>query len=136
MKRHLIITSILLSIVILSGCGKDEKSAISTLQSEVKEIQKIEQRSENIGSQEDAFNVLRDLNQSMKQVRDACLALDTEYRKSRDEAEKQQSLEQFTHLNQQIDESLSTISSNVEPYKDQEQIKQMLNKLRNLMISK
>jgi hypothetical protein len=127
---------LLLTMLLLSACGGDKQGTLDKLRGEAKEIQNIEARSDQINSAEDAFNVLGDLNQSMKQVRDACLNLDAEYRETKETPAKDQMKKEFSQINRQIDQSLKTISKNLEPYKEKEEISRMLEKLREMMISK
>jgi len=135
-KHHLNMLPLLLTMLLLSACGGDKQGTLDKLRGEAKEIQNIEARSDQINSAEDAFNVLGDLNQSMKQVRDACLNLDAEYRETKETPAKDQMKKEFSQINRQIDQSLKTISKNLEPYKEKEEISRMLEKLREMMISK
>jgi len=135
-KHHLNMLPLLLTMLLLSACGGDKQGTLDKLRAEAKEIQNIEARSDQINSAEDAFNVLGDLNQSMKQVRDACLNLDAEYRETKETPAKDQMKKEFSQINRQIDQSLKTISKNLEPYKEKEEISRMLEKLREMMISK
>lgn len=135
-KHHLNMLPFLLTMLLLSACGEDKQGTLDNLRAEAKEIQKIEARSDQINSEEDAFNVLRDLNQSLKQVRDECLDLDAEYRETKETPAKDQMKKEFSQINRQINQSLKTISKNLEPYKEKEEINRMLEKLREMMISK
>lgn len=131
--RLIIITSFVLGVFLLSGCGG--KKTISDLEKEAKEIQQIEKRSENISNATEAFKLLRDLNQSMKDVREVVLAMDSKYRNASD-AEKQKMTNDFDKVNKKIDKSLSAINSNIEPYEDDEKVTNMLNKLNDILISR
>lgn len=131
--RIILLTSVLLSVFILSSCGGEK--TVSDLEKEAKQIQKIEQRSKDINNEEEAFTLLRDLNQSMKDVREVVLSMDIQYREATD-AEKQEMTNNFKKVNKEIDQSLSVISKNVEPYKDEEKVKNMLEKLNDLLISR
>jgi hypothetical protein len=128
-----IITSIFLSLLLFSGCQSE--SSTEGLQEEVKEIQRLEKESGNIKNKEDAFELMRNLNQTMKDVRDKILEMEANYRKA-SENERKEMESEFEKANAQINESLKIISENVEPYKDEEQVSQMLNKLQEVMISK
>jgi DNA repair ATPase RecN len=134
--KYLIFNNILFLLILLSGCGKDKEDTLNDLKDEMKEIQGIEARSGDMTSEEDAFNVLSDLNQSLKRVRDACLTLDDEYGETQDVAAKEQMEREFSRINDQIDQSLHAISRNLEPYKKKEEISRMLKKLHGLMISR
>ncbi len=128
------ITSLLLSLLLLSGCQSEKKQG-PLLQEEINTLKQIEQRSENIENSEDAFNVLRDLNQTLKDIREGTLTLENEYR-TVPENEKQQLESEFKIAKNEIDQSLKVISNNIEPYKENERVSKMLDKLNEIMISK
>ncbi|SRR6056297_507775 len=142
--RLIIISSLLAGILFMSGCGTD--NPMQDLRDASKEIDKIEKQSENIQNKEQAFTVLRDLNGAMKDVREAALALDNKYKNMRvgsDEFKKakqsedfKQTMNEFEKINSEIDSSLAVISKNLDPYKDDEEVKKMLNKLQSLLISR
>jgi len=131
--RLIIITGFLLSVFLLAGCGSEK--APEDLKSDVKAIQKLEKQSENLNSAEEAFTLLRNLNQAMKSVRDKVLALDTRYRTA-SEAEKQKMVNEFEEVNKEIDKSLATIRENIKPYEDDPQVKNMIDKLEGMLISR
>ena len=101
----------------------------------MKKIQEIEKKSENLSSADEAFTLLRNLNQAMKDVRDKILDLDKKYRTA-SEAEKQKMVNNFEQINQEIDKSLATIRENIKPYEDDPQVKNMIDKLENMLISR
>ncbi len=129
-----LITSLLLSLLFFSGCQSEKKQG-PLLQEELKAMKQIEQRSENIQNSEDAFIVLRDLNQTLKDIREGILTLENEYR-AVSENEKQQIESEFNIVNSEINQSLNVISNNIEPYKEDERVSKMLVKLNEIMISK
>ena len=134
MKTRLtIITSIFLSLLLFSGCQSE--STTENLQEEVKEIKRLEKQSKNIENKDAAFELMRNLNQTMKSVRDKILEMESNYRTA-SENRKQEMESEFEKANAEINESLKIISKNVEPYKDEKQVSQMLNKLQEVMISK
>lgn len=134
MKTRLtVITSILLSLLFFSGC--ESESTPEDLQEDVKEIKRLEKESRNIENTEDAFELMRNLNQAMKSVRDKILEMESNYRTA-SESKKKEMESEFEQANAQIDESLKVISENIEPYKEDEQVSQMLIKLQEVMISK
>ena len=116
------------------------------LKNAAKEIDKIEQRSENVQTKEEAFTVLRDLNGAMKDVREAVLGLDNkykdmrvggkEYQEAKQSADFKKTMAEFEKINSDIDSSLAAISQNLEPYKEDEEVKKMLEKLQSLLISR
>lgn len=128
----------------MTGCGSE--TPMQDLRNASKEIDKIEQQSENVQNTEEAFTVLRDLNGAMKDVREAALGLDDEYknmkvggeefRKAKESQEFKQKMAEFEKVNSEIDSSLAVISKNLEPYKDDEEVKKMLEKLQTLLISR
>ena len=144
-KRLFLISSLFLGLLIFSGCGSDT-TPMEDLKTASKEIDKIEKRSENVSSTDEAFQLMRDLNQEIKDVRGAVMALDAEYtdmKPGSEEFEKvtqteeyKQKVAEFEKVNAQIDSSLATISKNMEPYKDKEQVDQMIQKLQDLLISR
>ena len=134
MKSQIIITAtLLLSLLFFKGCKSETSPA--DLQEEVKVLKEIEKRSENIDSKNDAFNVLRDLNQTVKDIRDKILQMEERYREA-SESEKAQIEKTFEQANKEIDGSLGIISKNTEPYKDIEEVSKMLEKLNEILISK
>lgn len=134
MKTRLtIITSIFLSLLLFSGCQSE--STPEDLQEDVKEIKHLETQSENIENKEDAFELMRNLNQAMKSVRDKILEMESNYRTA-SESKKKEMESEFEKANAEIDESLKVISKNVEPYKEEEEVAKMLDKLQEVMISK
>jgi outer membrane murein-binding lipoprotein Lpp len=134
MKTRLtIITSILLSLIIFSGCQSE--STPENLQEDVKEIKRIANNSENIEDKEDAFEILRNLNQKMKDVRDNILAMEAKYRTA-SENKKREMESEFKEANAQIDESLGVIRENVDPYKNEQEVSKMIDKLNEILISK
>ncbi|MGM0531006.1 MAG: hypothetical protein ACQER7_06610 [Bacteroidota bacterium] len=134
MKTRLtIMTGILLSLFLFPGCQSE--STPEDLQKDVKEIKRLEKQSGNIENKEDAFELMRNLNQAMKSVRDKILDMDLKYRTA-SENEKKEMEREFEKANTEIDESLKVISENVEPYKDEEKVSKMLDILNEIMISK
>ncbi|MCF8308356.1 MAG: hypothetical protein K9I68_05030 [Bacteroidales bacterium] len=131
--RLIIITGFLLSIFLLGGCGSEK--APEDLKTDVKEIQKLEKQSEDLSSADEAFSLLRNLNQAMKSVRDKILELDKKYRNA-SEAEKKKMVDNFTEINKEIDKSLKVIRKNIKPYEDDEQVSNMIDKLEGMLISK
>ena len=131
--RIIIITGFLLSVFLLSGCGSEK--APEDLKSDVKKIQELEKKSENLSSADEAFTLLRNLNQAMKDVRDKILDLDKKYRTA-SESEKQKMVNDFEEINKEIDKSLGTIRENIKPYEDDPQVKNMIDKLENMLISR
>ena len=131
--RLIIITGFLLSIFLLGGCGSEK--APEDLKTDVKEIQKLEKQSEDLSSADEAFTLLRNLNQAMKSVRDKILELDKKYRNA-SEAEKKKMVDNFTEINKEIDKSLKVIRKNIKPYEDDEQVSNMIDKLEGMLISK
>jgi hypothetical protein len=133
--RITIIASLLVSILLFSGCQSEDEQQGTMLQEEIKTIQQIEERSANIDNPEDAFILMRDLNQTMKDIRDQILSVEEKYRMA-SESEKQQLKSEFQEANTQIDQSLKVISGNINPYKEDERVSKMLEKLNEIMISK
>ena len=142
--RLALISSLLVSILFLSGCGSE--APMQDLRNAAKQIDQIEKQSENVQNKEEAFTVLRDLNDAMKDVREAVLGLDNEYKNMKVGSEEFQQAKQsedfknkmaeFEKINSGIDSSLAAISKNLEPYKDDEEVKKMLTKLQGLLISR
>lgn len=128
-----------------SGCGSDA-TPMDQLKEASKEIDNIEERSADLNSPEEAFKLLRELNQVMKDVRGAVMGLDKEYtdmkpgseefNKIQQSAEFKQKMAEFEKVNAEIDNSLATISKNVEPYKEDKQVEDMLKKLEDILISR
>lgn len=135
--RYSIIISLLIGIFLITGCA-DEKpqKAIETLNEELKEIDKLVERSENIENENDAFTLVRDLNKSMKDVRDAVLSMDSEYAELKNESQREKVKAQFAEANKKLDEKLQKISKNVEPFKDKPRVKQIMGKFHEVLISK
>lgn len=129
-----IITGLVLSLLLFSGCQSEKKQG-PLLQKELEAMKQIEQQSENIQNSEEAFTVLRDLNQTLKDIREATLSLENDYRTG-SESKKQQLEREFNNANSEIDHSLSVISNNIDPFKEDERVSKMLVKLNEIMISK
>jgi len=145
MKARLTILSILFTgMIFMAGCASE--TPMKDLRAAAKEIDNIEERSENVQNAEEAFTILRDLNGAMKDVRGAALSLDEEYtnmkvggeefQKAKQSEEFKNKMSEFNKINSDIDSSLATISENLEPYKEDEEVKKMLQKLQNLLISR
>ncbi|MGC9343651.1 MAG: hypothetical protein ACP5E3_13185 [Bacteroidales bacterium] len=128
------IVSLLISLLLLSGCKSDDKQG-PLLQKEINSLKQIELQSENIANSEDAFNILRDLNQTLKDIREGTLTFENDYR-AVSENEKQQLETSFINAKNEIDQSLKVISNNIDPYKNDERVSKMLDKLHEIMISK
>jgi ribosomal protein S20 len=128
------ITFLLLSSLLFSGCQSKKKQG-QLLQEEVNAMKQIELRSENIENSEDAFIVMRDLNKTLQDIREAILTLEKDYHAA-SENEKQQLESKFKSANSEIDQSLNVISNNIESYKGDERVSKMLDKLKEIMISK
>jgi transketolase len=131
-------------MIFMAGCGSE--NPMQTLKNAAKEIDKIEERSENVQTKEEAFTILRDLNDAMKDVREGVLSLDAEYsnmkvgseefQKAKQSADFQNKMEEFNQINADIDSSLANISENLDPYKEDQEVKKMLQKLQSLLISR
>jgi outer membrane murein-binding lipoprotein Lpp len=133
--RITFIASLLVTILMFSGCQSEDKQQGAMFQEEVKTIQQIEERSADISNAEEAFVLMRELNQNMKDIRDQILSMEQKYRKA-SESEKQKLKSEFQQANTQIDQSLKVISGNIEPYKEDKRVSKMLDKLNEIMISK
>jgi geranylgeranyl pyrophosphate synthase len=142
--RTSIISGLLVLMFFMSGCG--DKAPMQNLKESAKEIEKIAEQSKNIQNKEQAFTILRDLNNEMKDVREAVLALDNKYNKMKPGSEKfkdvkqtddfQNTMKEFEKVNERINSSMASISKNLEPYKEDEEVKKMLEKLQTLLISR
>lgn len=131
--RIIIITGFLLSVFLLGSCGSEK--APEDLKTDVKQIQELEKQSEDLNSADETFTLLRDLNKVMKGVRDKVLDLDRKYRTA-SEAEKQKMVNDFEEINKEIDKSLGNIRENIKPYEDDPQVKNMIDKLEGMLISR
>lgn len=137
MKTHIItvITSLLVGALIFSGCGKSEDTEPENLTEDVKALQELEKSSENIDNKDDAFTLMRELNQTMKGIRDKLLSMDANYRTATEE-EKDKMEKEFEEANKEIDKSLKTIRENIKPYEENEEVSKMIQKLNEILISK
>ncbi|MEA3449291.1 MAG: hypothetical protein U9Q98_12720 [Bacteroidota bacterium] len=142
--RILFITATIVSLTALTSCNKEASDPIEDIKNSTTEINKIEERSNNINDKIGAFEVLRDLNQEMKNVRNVSLALDEQYanvkRKEEDtladNPEFTKKMEEFEQCLNDIDKSLQVIRENVKPYEDKEEVVKMIKKLNHIMITK
>lgn len=142
--RILFITATIVSLIALTSCNKEASDPIEDIKNSTTEINKIEERSNNINDKIGAFEVLRDLNQEMKNVRNVSLALDEQYanvkRKEEDtladNPEFTKKMEEFEQCLNDIDKSLQVIRENVKPYEDKEEVVKMIKKLNHIMITK
>ncbi|MFO8086176.1 MAG: hypothetical protein R6T91_00030 [Bacteroidales bacterium] len=141
--RLLFISTVILGITLFSACSTDT-TPMDQLKDAAVEIDKIEERSADISSAEEAFIVLRDFNQVMKDVRNAVMAMDAEYKdmskeefaEYKESAEFQTKMDEFKTVNNDIDDSMKTISENVDPYKEDKQVEDMLKKLEDILITR
>ncbi len=142
--RLIVISSLLAGMIFMAGCGSE--TPMKDMRSAAKEIDKIEQQSKQVQNKEEAFTVLRDLNGAMKDVRESALTLDEKYsdmkagseefQKAKQSEDFQQTMQEFNKIRSDIDASLAAISKNLEPYKDDKEVKKMLEKLQTLLISR
>ncbi|MDZ7775528.1 MAG: hypothetical protein U5L09_07965 [Bacteroidales bacterium] len=94
---------------------------MADLEGATKNIRNLADESEDVSSAEEAFTLLRNLNQEIKGVRDAVLSIDTEYANlSKAEFEARQNtpefrerMARFESAMDDMDQSLQTIKSNV-----------------------
>lgn len=145
MKARLTILSIFLTGMIFMA-GRASETPMKDLREAANEIDNIAERSENVQGNEEAFTILRDLNGAMKDVREATLTLDAKYtnmkvggqefQEAKQSEDFKNKMEEFNKINSNIDSSLATISENLEPYKKDEEVKKMLQKLQDLLISR
>ncbi|MGC9375240.1 MAG: hypothetical protein ACP5DQ_09390 [Bacteroidales bacterium] len=142
--RILFITATIIGLTALTSCNTDKSDPIEDIKNSITEINKIEERSNDISNELEAFEVLRDLNQEIKTVRNASLALDEQYadvkRKDEgtlaDDPEFTKKMEEFEQYLNDIDKSLQIIRKNVKPYEDKEEVEKMIKKLNHIMITK
>ena len=135
MKTHLaIITSFLLSVLLFSGCQSD-KAKPADLQEDIKEMKLLAERSENLENKKEAFDLMKDLNQNMKDIRDKTMEMDMKYR-SASENEKEEMERKFEEVTTKIDKHLGTIKKNIEPYEEDDEVSKMIEKLNEILISK
>lgn len=142
--RIILISTLLAGMIFMAGCGSE--TPMQDLKDASKEINKIEKRSKDLKNKEEAFTLLRDLNNEMKDVREAALSLDSKYKnmkagseefkKAKQSEDFQKTMEEFSKINSEIDSSLAVISKNLDPYKEDEEVKKMLSKLQSLLISR
>ncbi|MFP4448936.1 MAG: hypothetical protein ACLFPH_09390 [Bacteroidales bacterium] len=130
----IIITSLLVGALIFSGC-KSEDTTPENLDEDVKALQELEKSSENLENTDDAFALMRDLNQTMKGIRDKLLSMDANYNTANEE-EKKKMEKEFEDANKEIDKSLKTIRENIKPYEEEEEVSKMIQKLNEILISK
>ena len=143
--RILYISSLFLSLLIFSSCGSEAPADhFADLESYNNNIEKVAEQSESVSSAEEAFTTLRNLNQEIKNVRGAVLAIDAKYNdlsESEFETVKQspefkQRMQRFEQAMDKMDASLQKIKSNVDPYKSDKQVSQMYDKLESILISR
>jgi predicted nucleic acid-binding Zn-ribbon protein len=142
--RILFITATIVSLTALTSCNKEGSDPIEDIKNSITEINKIEERSNDISNELEAFEVLRDLNQEMKNIRNASLALDEQYADVKredegtlaDDPEFTKKMEEFEQCLNTIDQSLQVIRKNVQPYEDKEEVEKMIKKLNHIMITK
>jgi DNA repair exonuclease SbcCD ATPase subunit len=142
--RILFITATIVSLTALTSCNKEGSDPIEDIKNSITEINKIKERSNNISDELGAFEVLRDLNQEMTNVRNASLALDEQYadvkRKDEDtladDPEFTKKMEEFEQSLNEIDQALQVIKENIKPYEDKEEVEKMIVKLNHIMIMK
>ncbi|MFP4047305.1 MAG: hypothetical protein ACLFT4_06050 [Bacteroidales bacterium] len=130
----IIITSLLVGALIFSGC-KSEDTTPENLDEDVKALQELEKSSENLENTDDAFTLMRELNQTMKGIRDKLLSMDANYNTANEE-EKKKMEKEFEDANKEIDKSLKTIRENIKPYEEEEEVSKMIQKLNEILISK
>ncbi|MFO8054253.1 MAG: hypothetical protein R6U19_03715 [Bacteroidales bacterium] len=140
-----IISSLVLSLLIFNSCGSDAPADhLADLEAINSNIEKIAEKSESISSHEEAFTILRDLNQEIKSMRGTVLAIDEEYRdlsesefeEAKQSPEFKERMQRFEQIMEKMDASLQKIKRNVEPYKSDRQVKNMIEKLENILISR
>lgn len=143
--RILIISSLVFSFLLFSGCGSDAPADhMADLEGITKNIRNLADESENVSNPEEAFTLLRSLNQEIKSTREAALSIDAEYADlSKAEFEVKQNtpefrerMARFESAMDDMDQALQTIKSNVDPYKSDEQVSQMYDKLETILISR
>jgi len=142
--RILFITATIVSLTALTSCNKEGSDPIEDIKNSITEINKIKERSNNISDELGAFEILRDLNQEMTNVRNASLALDEQYadvkRKDEDtladDPEFTKKMEEFEQSLNEIDQALQVIKENIKPYEDKEEVEKMIVKLNHIMIMK
>ncbi|MGC9330594.1 MAG: hypothetical protein ACP5DZ_01800 [Bacteroidales bacterium] len=142
--RILFITAIIVSLTALTSCNKETSDPIEDIKNSTTEINKIAERSNNISDEIGAFEVLSDLNQEMKNIQNASLALDEQYanveRKYEetlaDDPEFNNKMEEFEQCLNDIVESLQVIRENVKPFENKEEVEKMIKKLNQIMITK
>ncbi|MFP3861283.1 MAG: hypothetical protein ACLFUW_10710 [Bacteroidales bacterium] len=130
----IIITSLLVGALIFSGC-KSEDTTPENLEEDVKALQELKKSSENLENTDDAFTLMRELNQTMKGIRDKVLSMDANYNTATEE-EKKKMEKEFEDANKKIDKSLKTIKENIKPYEEDEEVSKMIQKLNEILISK
>ncbi|MFP4017991.1 MAG: hypothetical protein ACLFNL_02750 [Bacteroidales bacterium] len=130
----IIITSLLVGALIFSGCKSEDKTP-ENLEEDVKALQELEKSSENLENTDDAFTLMRELNQTMKGIRDKLLSMDANYNTATEE-EKKKMEKEFEDANKEIDKSLKTIKENIKPYEEDEEVSKMIQKLNEILISK
>ncbi|MGM0612127.1 MAG: hypothetical protein ACQESM_01320 [Bacteroidota bacterium] len=150
-SRMLILSTVIISMFFLAGCG-EESNPMQDLEGVSKNINKIEEKSEQIDNAEEAFTVLQNLNDELKNLRDASMSLDDKHRDvnptkakregiDEDEQIKQsddfeRDMQKFDKITDDINSSLKVISENVKPYKDDPEVKKMMGKVETIMITK
>ncbi|MFW6019561.1 MAG: hypothetical protein ACOCPM_03185 [Bacteroidales bacterium] len=152
-SRMLILSAIIGSMLFLASCGDEDKSTpMEKIEGISKNIDKIEERSNEINNPEEAFTILQDLNNELKGLRDASMALDEKHRdidpvaakgETIDEDEQiehsdefEKDMQKFDEITDDINSSLKIISKNVKPYKDDPEVKKMMEKVETIMITK
>jgi hypothetical protein len=72
----------------------------------------------------------------MKSVRDACIGLDGEFLEMNDSLARKNLQQEFSGINNRINQSLHTISENIQPYSGDKRVEELLEKLNEVLISR
>lgn len=150
-SRVLILSAFIVSMFFLTGCG-GESTPIKNMEKASANIDSIADASENLNNADEAFTVLRGLTDELKSVRDASMTLDEKHRvkepvvakgetMEKDEQIEQdedfkKDMEKFDKITDDISSSLKTINENIQPYKEEKEVKKMLDKVETIMITK
>ena len=135
MKINKLNTIILLVIAaFLTSCSGKTESTEKKLNKNIAAIESLAEKSENLKNAEEAFQILREFNVKMKDVKGNVISLESKYLKASGE-EKAEIEKTFNNANQRIEKATSTIYASVEPYRSDENVKQMLKKIQTVLIT-
>ena len=132
MKSTKIIFSIGL-ILAISTIGCNKQSASDKLEKHLSAIETLSE--ETVNNAEEAFQLLRSFNSHMKDIKNSIMNMESKYNNADNKKEKEKIKIEFDTVNNRIKKASEKIYHLIEPYKNNKNVIEVMEKINEVLIA-